>query len=68
MKKIKKIDNDANKIEKKKYINKLKFEQDKKIEQEIQKEKKIKYVFPISISIFFIIPFLINFYQKYTEI
>lgn len=68
MKKIKKIDKDANKIEKKKYINKLKFEQDKKIEQEIQKEKKIKYVFPISISIFFIIPFLINFYQKYTEI
>ena len=69
MNKIKKINDDKNKSEKKKYINKLKIQQDNKFEQEIEREsRKRKYIFPISVSIFFIIPFLINFYQKYTEI
>ena len=65
MKKIKKINDDINKKEKRKYINKLKIQQENNIDQEIKKENIIKYLFPFFC---FIIPFFINIYQKYSEI
>ena len=46
---------------KKVYINKLKVEQDNKFEQELKKEKRFKFLFPIFFSV---IPLFYALYQK----
>jgi len=62
-KKIMKTNNEMNRRNKKKYINKLKEEQDNKFEQELKKEKRFKFLFPIFFSV---IPLFYALYQKFT--
>ena len=61
-KKIMKTNNEMNRRNKKKYINKLKEEQDNKFEQELKKEKRFKFLFPIFFSV---IPLFFALYQKF---
>ena len=62
MKKIIKTNNEINRKNKKIYINKLKMEQDNKFEQELKKEKRFKFLFPIFFSV---IPLFYSLYQKF---
>ena len=62
MKKIIKTNNEINRKNKKIYINKLKMEQDNKFEQELKKEKRFKFLFPIFFSV---IPLFYALYQKF---
>ena len=64
MKKINKTNNDINKREKKMYINKIKAEQDNKLEKEIKKQRIFKFLYPI---FFAIIPLTITLYNKFTQ-
>ena len=63
LRKIKKTNNEINRKNKKVYINKLKMEQDNKFEQELKKEKRFKFLFPIFFSV---IPLFYALYQKFT--
>ena len=62
MKKINKINDNVNEKEKKIYNNKLKFQQENKIEKEIKKEKKYKYIIP---ALFFLVLLFNKFYNIY---
>ena len=64
MKKIKKTNDDINKREKKMYINKIKAEQDNKLEKEIKKQRIFKSLYPI---FFVLIPLTITLYNKFTQ-
>lgn len=62
LKKIMKNNNEINRKNKKVYINKLKKDQDNKFEQELKKEKRFKFLFPIFFSV---IPLFYALYQKF---
>ena len=62
LKKIMKTNSEIKRKNKKVYINKLKVEQDNKFEQELKKEKRFKYLFPIFFSV---IPLFYALYQKF---
>ena len=62
LKKIMKTNYEINRKNKKVYINKLKMEQDNKFEQELKKEKRFKFLFPIFFSV---IPLFYALYQKF---
>jgi hypothetical protein len=62
LKKIMKTNSEIKRKNKKVYINKLKVEQDNKFEQELKKEKRFKYLFPIFFSV---IPLFCALYQKF---
>ena len=63
LKKIKKINDEINRYNKKLYLTNLKNRQNYKIEQEVKNEKKFKLLF---LTFFGVAPLLYSYYQKFT--
>ena len=62
--KIKNINDQMNKKERKRYINKSKIQQENQFEDEIKKEKRFKALYSL---FFLIIPLIYSFYHKIVE-